>query len=113
MLHYGVTVSDILSALRTNRKARAFWNGKGEGFAGMVQTHTENIRDLQIMLLDARFPNNTFPVPFKYGTDFTPYVMVDASPDDMPETVTDSDVNAFADSIIAHVESVTGEKVSA
>lgn len=128
MRNYGVTVSDILASIRSNRKGIAFWSAKnGDEFrisvsdgkrAEIVKSHTDNIRDLRIMLLSVRFPENTFPT-FAYGDDFTPYVVTDSADDsesvsdDSVDTLSDSDRAAIVDAMVDHAESVTGELISA
>lgn len=99
---YGLTTADILAAIRQNRRLVTFWSAKG--LTNVAQNHSDNVRDLRIMLLNMRFPNNTLPVDF--ASDFTPVVVV------TPDVVTPEDVNAFIGAITDHVESVTGEKVS-
>lgn len=106
---YGVGIDTILSAIRQNRRLVTYWTGKG--MAGIAQNHRDNVRDLQIMLLNTRFPNNTMPVAF--GSDFVPVVKVtDDNGTDNTPAVSDSDAAAFVAAIADHVESVTGESVN-
>ena len=100
---YGLTTADILAAIRQNRRLVTFWNDRG--MSNVAQSHTENVRDLQIMLLNTRFPNNTLPVEF--ASDFTPVIKV------TEDVASPEDVNAFIGAIVDHVESVTGETVNA
>lgn len=106
---YGVGIETILSAIRQNRRLVGYWTAKK--MDGIAQNHRDNVRDLRIMLLNTRFPNNTLPVAF--GSDFVPVVKVteDNGTDNTP-AVSDSDAAAFVAAIADHVESVTGESVN-
>lgn len=98
MRNYGVTTTDIMQAIRENRNAFDYWTRKE--FPNIAQNHTDNIRDLRIMLLSIRFPENTFPT-FTFGDDFTPYVVTDNADDNADDntTVSDADRNAIVDAI--------------
>lgn len=125
MSNYGVTASDILAELRTHRIARAFWTARD--MKNVAKDHTDSIRDLRIMLLNLRFPENTFPAgSFAYSAEFTPYIVtVQDNPadndgtddgtdnDNGPENLTDSDLAAFADAIADSVTDSTGELITA
>lgn len=86
---YVLTIPTVLDAIRNNRRIAAFWNGKG--MPGIAQNHIDNIRDLQIVLMGIRFPNNTLPV--RIADDFSPVIVV------TPDTISDSDRAAFVDAI--------------
>lgn len=100
---YGVTATSVLTEIRKNRRLVTFWTDKG--MPNVAADHAANVRDLRVLLLNVRFPNNTLPVT--YADDFTPVVVV------TPDVVSDEDVNAFIGAIADHVESVTGETVNA
>lgn len=92
-MRYELSNSEILAAINNNRRLAKFWENKG--YPTIAQTHNDNVRDLRIVLLNSRFPNNTLPVHM--SADFTPVVVV------TPDTVSDSDAAAFADAIEDYV----------
>lgn len=94
MPNYGITVSDVMNAIRENRNAFRYWMRKE--FPTIAQNHADNIRDLRIMLLSVRFPNNSFPA-FAFGEGFTPFIVTTQDNDN--DNVSDNDRRAITDAI--------------
>lgn len=114
MRNYGVTVSDILAAIRSNRKAIAFWSGTAVTVSDgkrmeIIASHTDNVRDLRIMLLSVRFPENTFPA-FSYGEGFQPVIV---ATDDATDNDNDNDNDATDATDATENSESTAELISA